>query len=227
MSRLQGKWLGDRLRTAAAFACAMAIALLTTRTAAAQTPRSGGGASAELYQQLQQLSSERASLQADNERLKKELDDMRKQRDTLKSAQKGLDARAQAAQAELVQSASQRGALQGQLDRMKSEMQQLIAKFRETVETFRGVEADRNQTKQTLVARERDLKVCMDRNAALYKLNDEVLTRWDRESVWSRMARTEPFTRIARVRLENLIDGYKVRADEQRLAPAPTGSAAH
>jgi seryl-tRNA synthetase len=214
----QDKFLRNRLHTAAAIASAVAIAMLTARTVAAQTPRSGGGASAELYQQLQQLSSERTSLQADNERMKKELDDMRKERDALKSAQKGLGARAQTAEAELAQSATQRESLQGQLDRMKAQMQELIGKFRDTITTFRQVEADRNGTKQTLAARERDLKVCMDRNAALYRLNDEVLTRWDRETVWSRVARTEPFTKLARVRLENLLDDYKTRANTERLA---------
>ncbi len=225
MSRGPHKSFRNRLHTAATLACAMVIGMLTARMAAAQTPRSGGGASAELYQQLQELGSERTSLQAENERLKKELDDMRKERDALKSAQKGLGARAQTAEAELAQSASQRETLQTQLDRMKAQTQELIAKFRETIETFRGVEADRNQTKQTLAARERDLKVCTDRNAALYKLNDEVLTRWDRETVWSRMSRTEPFTKIARVRLENLIDDYKTRANEQQLTPGRLNAA--
>ncbi|GAC1660206.1 MAG: hypothetical protein PVS2B3_13230 [Steroidobacteraceae bacterium] len=57
------------------FAATLAWAALAAApgTLSAQTARSGGGASAQLAQQLQQLASERTSLQAENERLKKEL----------------------------------------------------------------------------------------------------------------------------------------------------------
>jgi len=213
------KLVRDRPRTSVILCSAVATALLLARASVAQAPRSGGGASAALYQQLQELASERTSLQEENAGLKKQLDDMRKERDALKSAQRGLDARARTSEAELAQSSTQRATLQTQLDRMKSQMQELIAKFRETIQTYRSIEADRNVTKQTLATRERELNVCMGRNGALYKLDEEILDRWDHESVWSRMARTEPFTKLARVRLENLLDDYHARADEQRLTP--------
>ena len=98
-------------------------------------------------------------------------------------------------------------------------MQELIAKFRETAQTLRDVEADRTTVKQTLATRDQDIKVCLDHNSALYGLNQEILTRLDNQSLWSRAAAAEPFTKIKRVQLENLVDDYKARADDHRLTP--------
>src|ERR1700738_3736915 len=67
----------------------------------AQTARSGGGASAQLLQQMQQLASERTALQAENAKLKKDLEAMRKERDTLKGGQQALDRRAKASESSL------------------------------------------------------------------------------------------------------------------------------
>jgi hypothetical protein len=96
-------------------------------------------------------------------------------------------------------------------------MQQLIGRFKETIALLQGVETDRASLKQTLATREQELKICADHNHALYQLNDEVLTRMDKQSFWSKVGESEPFTKIKRVQLENLVDNYKSRADDQHL----------
>ncbi len=181
----------------------------------AQTARSGGSANAQLVQQMQQLASERTSLQAENARMKKDLEDLRKERDTLKTSLKKAqqsDQRVEQTTAALSHANSQRDALEQELKQTKDKMQELIAKFRETAQTLRDVENERATDKQTLVIRDRDLKVCLDHNKALYSLNGEVLTRLEHQSAFSRMATLEPFTKLKRVELENLVDDYKARA---------------
>jgi hypothetical protein len=89
---------------------------------------------------------------------------------------------------------------------------------------MRQIETDRTALRQTLSTRDQDLKVCVDHNRALYQLNKEVLTRLDKHSVFSRLAESEPFTQIKRVQLENLVDDYQTRADEQLLHPGKAGA---
>jgi chromosome segregation ATPase len=215
------------LRSLAHAAAALLIAASVTNVASAQAARSGGAPNAQLMQQMQQLASERTTLQAENARLKKELDDVRKERDQFKNAQsntqKAVDARAKASAAELAQSVTQRQNLEAELKQTKDKTEQLIAKFRETLQTLREVETDRTTSKETLATRDKELKVCTDRNVALYQLNGEILTHMEHESAWTRMARAEPFTQLKRVQLENLVDDYKSRAKDQRVNP---GSAA-
>jgi seryl-tRNA synthetase len=186
----------------------------------AQTARSGGAPNTQLLQQMQQMASERTSLQAENEKMKKELDDLRKERDQLKK--KGADAaneRLRAGEAALARANQQRESTEQELTQTKAKMQDLIAKFRETLQAMRDVETENATNKQSLTARDRELHVCVDRNLALYKLNDEILAHFDHQGAWSRVAQAEPFTKIKRVQLENLIDEYKGRADDQRAAP--------
>src|SRR5882762_767084 len=84
------------------------LALAVGPLAQAQSARSGGGASAQLLQQMQQLAYERTSLQSENAKLKKDLEDLRKERDTLKNGQQALDKRAKSSEAALKQQVAQR-----------------------------------------------------------------------------------------------------------------------
>jgi len=207
------------MRSAACVAMVATAAIVGASPAHAQTARSGGAPNAQLMLQMQQLASERTSLQAENAKIKKELEDVKKERDTLKNAQKATDARVKTSAGQVAQLTAQRESAEESLKQTKDRMQELVAKFRETVQTLREIETDRNTNKQTLATRDQELKVCIDRNLALYKLNDELLTRIDKQSVFSRMAASEPFTRIKRIQNENLVDDYKARADDQRATP--------
>src|SRR5882724_10230989 len=192
------------------------ILLLAGVQGFAQTPRSGGTAapSAQLAQQLQQLGSERTALQTDNARLKKELDAMRAERDKLKTAQQGISSREQAFAAAAARGAQERSTAQSELEQQKSRMAELVAKFRETAQTLKDVETDRTAKAQQLATRDREFKACVDNNLALYKLNGEVLDRFEHDGLLSHLARREPFTQIKRTQLENLVDEYKQQANE-------------
>jgi chromosome segregation ATPase len=193
----------------------------------AQTARSGGNnATAQLMQQMQQLASERTSLQAQNARLKKDLEDMREQRDSLKASQQAVDARIKSSAAVVAQGAAQRDQIERQAQQSKEKLDQLVGKFRETIATLRQVESEKTTSQDQLSQRDRELKVCIDRNTALYNLNGEILTRFEHQSTWSRVAAAEPFTRIKRTQNENLVDDYKNKADDQRLTPDSVKAAA-
>jgi chromosome segregation ATPase len=196
-------------------------ALVACHLACAQTARSGGNASAQLMQQMQQLASERTTLQAENDKLKKQLADITKDRDALKAGQQAVDRRAKDSATALQHSNAQREAVDNELTQTKAKMQEIIGKFRETITKMREIETENIATKQTLATRERELSVCASRNVDLYKLNDEILTRLDKKSsgLGSCMASAEPFTKIGRVRNENLVDDYRSRAQNLQVAP--------
>jgi hypothetical protein len=105
-------------------------------------------------------------------------------------------------------------------------MQELVVKFRETAGVLQEVETDRDQLRAQASTQERDLKTCVDRNAGLYLLNDEILRNLENRGVWSSLTDKEPFTRISRTRLENLIDDYRYRVEELRVKDKPGPAAA-
>src|SRR5271165_1403989 len=218
----------SRTRSTLTLAAAITASLCAASAAMAQVARSGGstGANSQMLQQMQQLASERTALQEENAKLKKSADDLAKQLDALKKAQGSVDQHAKESAAALAQAKTQREADAEQLQQTKARFDQLVAKFRETAQTLRDTESDRTQVKQTLAARDHELQVCIDRNVELYKINGEALTRLEKQNFWSRAAASEPFTKLKRVQMENLVDDYKARASDQKVTPpAVPGSA--
>jgi Skp family chaperone for outer membrane proteins len=192
-------------------ALAVATALAFIPAVHAQTARGGGGsANAQVLQQLQQLGSERTALQTENTRLKSELD-------ALQAGQKNLGARERASTAAAARTVQERDTAQSELTQQKERMQELIAKFRETAQALRDVETDRTAKTGALATRDRELNSCVDHNLALYGLSGEVLDRLEHQGLWAQLARSEPFTRIKRTQLENLVDDYKQKARDHRV----------
>jgi regulator of replication initiation timing len=219
----------DMQRVSAFLSALVGVALMTSAEVSfAQTARSGGNASAQLLQQMQELASERTTLQAENDKLKKQLADITKDRDALKAGQQAVDRRAKDSAAALQHSKVQSESEAQELTQTKAKMQELIAKFRETVTKMREIEAENTASKQALATSNQRLATCSDRNTGLYHLNDEILAHMKKApGVFSCAASAEPFTRIARIRNENLADDYHYRAQElERSAPvkAPPAS---
>lgn len=216
------------LTTSAVLATATLAGLvpLLAGVAHAQQARGGGGAvSAQMVAELQQLSAESTALKAENAQLKQRFAAARKERDALKKGAQATSLRMRTSQAALARSTAEDASDQQRLAQMQAGMQQLIAKFRELVGTLRTTEIEEATTKQTLAMRQQDLTVCTQRNQALYKLDDDVLTYFERRGFWTRLASDEPFTRIERVRLENYADETRGRAKEQRYVK-PSGAVA-
>lgn len=200
-------------------AIASALACLGPLPLQAQVQRSGGDAATRVMQQLQQVTAERATLQNENTRLQQEVAALQAELKQAKAARDAAEAKTRNLQA-----AAQRPSVdpqaEEQVEKTRAQLQELIAKFRETAQTLRDVEGDRAQVKSQLAQRERDFKVCVDRNVALYELNNEILAKLEDRSFLASFASVEPFTRIARARQENLIEDYRYRAEELKAQRA-------
>ena len=209
------------MKVALSFLTTAAIIGGVASVADAQTARSGGSStpSAQAMQQLQQLASERTALQAENARIKADLEAARKERDSLKAAQEGNARRSRGAEAELARVQADNARLEGEVARQRSREQEFVTRFREAANTLREVETDRTAKTQQLAQREQELGVCVDRNKKLLALNGEVIDKFEDQGFWSSLAQREPFTRLKRNQLENLADGYRDAAVDQRVPP--------
>ncbi|MES1196577.1 MAG: hypothetical protein ABUL58_06500 [Steroidobacter sp.] len=179
----------------------------------AQTQRSGNDAT-RVMQQLQQISAEKTRLQSENDAMKKQLEELK-----ARLAKTGADqAVLQQQKRELDASSARQKESADELEKSRARMQELIGKFREMATQLQSVETDRAQLKTALETRERDYKICVDRNVGLYFLNDEILQHLEGRTAWDKTVEKEPFTRISRIRLDNLVDEYRDRAEELRAS---------
>jgi len=201
------------------------LALAGHRPASAQAARSSSG-NTQAMQQLQQLAAERTRLLADNTKLQSDLDSARKERDALRKKQEASERRLQGTDTAVARAAAKSAGLTQDIEREKAKLAEIVAKFRELAGQLREVEGERSTIKTALAQRDVELERCVDRNVSLYTLNGEILTRLEHRGGFTPGSALEPFTKLKRIELENLIDGYQTRADEQRppsaaLQPPP------
>jgi chromosome segregation ATPase len=192
----------------------------------AQVERSGGGETQRIMQQYQQLAAEKTSLQAQVAQLQKDLDAAKtdlaatkKERDSLKARAGG----AAAAVAAVAQANASREAADKNVEAYKQRMTEIVARFRETATNLKDVESDRAKARKDLDDRNAAYDKCAENNLRLFEITGDVLNRYEHVGLFTRTSASEPFTRITRTRIENLVDDYRARALEDRASKRKPG----
>ena len=207
--------------TASWIACALAAGVPSQ----AQVERSGGGELQKFMQQYQQLAAEKTALQAQTVQMQKDLDAAKAELAAAKKERDALKVRAAAAGTEaasIAQLNSSREATEKNLEAYKQRMTEIIGRFRETATTLKDVEADRNTLRKELDTRNAAFDKCAEDNLQLFEIGNEVLNRYEHVGLFTKVSALEPFTRLTRTRIDNLVDEYRARALENRVQKRPT-----
>jgi chromosome segregation ATPase len=185
-----------------------------------QVERSGGGESQKFMLQYQQIAAEKTELQAQVAKMKADLDAAKtelaatkKERDELKSRAGGAAAAAAAA----ARLSTEKEAADKSNEQYKQRLTELVARFRETANNLKDVESDRTKLKADLQARSTEYDKCAEANLGLFEINSDLLSRYEHIGLFTKVSADEPFTRITRTRLENLVVEYRARAEELRV----------
>lgn len=185
-------------------------------TAAAQQARDDGG-SARLQAMVVTLTTEKTQLQAENKDVKGKLDAANAELKTLREQKASLERRVAATEMSLTQSNTTNTRSTEQAAQARSRMDEIVAKFRETIETLSQTELERNTLRDTLAGREGTLKQCVANNDKLFATGVEILDRYEQKGCFSSLRENEPFTQNKRVQLQNLVDEYRWQLEDQRL----------
>jgi chromosome segregation ATPase len=195
--------------------CGVLLGLSSLISAHGQAPRSGGE-SQLMMQQYQQLAAERTQLKAQLEQLQKTLDgtkselaDVKKQRDALKG-------RADNGSAAVMQANAGRQAAEQALEQWKVRTNELVSRFRDTAQSLKQTETERGSLQRELAERNLAYDKCARDNLSLSELTDEVLNRYEHVGLFTRVGASEPFTKITKARIDNLVDDYRARVLELR-----------
>ncbi len=166
-----------------------------------------------LQQQLRKAEQEKVQLLQQKTEAESQLKDTQEKaadaerQASLRSARLGKELAAIKAEKETLAAAS------------NAELAALTAKLAETERKL----AEQRLEKQTLdaaIARQKTaLSVCTERNAALHKLGSEVLAKYEQKGCLTSLLEAEPFTQLQRVKLENLMEEYRDKLDENRVGP--------
>lgn len=191
------------------------VILFSSIAIAEVAPRGGGAASDQTQALIQQLGSERTRLTAENAKLKKQLKEAETALEQLKQDEAKVGKQLSSVQGKLSEKTNLSEALRGRLDESKNKLDELVARFRETITNLRQVESESAQRAEEITRLDEELKTCATNNVALSELGYEMLTKYENKGLFDRMVQNEPFTQLKKVQIENLVDEYKYKIEDQ------------
>ena len=100
---------------------------------------------------------------------------------------------------------------------LQDSLQKLQLSQTHAVEIVQKTESERAKLAGQVIELQRKLADREMKNLALFKLGNEILTRYERFGLGDALAAKEPFTGIARVKLENLVQDYEDKLADQRV----------
>jgi chaperonin cofactor prefoldin len=183
----------------------------------AQTQRSGGGEAQKFMQQYQQLAAEKTALQAQVAQMKKDLDAAHTELAAVKKERDVAKAHTGVSPTAVAQAIGAKETALRNLDQSKQRMSELVVRFREMATNLKDVEADRSTLRRELGERNSAFDKCAEDNLQLFELSSDILKRYEHVGMFTKVSAAEPFTRITRTRLENLVDEYRIKAQDLRV----------
>jgi chromosome segregation ATPase len=100
---------------------------------------------------------------------------------------------------------------------LQDSLQKLQLTQTHAVEIAQKAESERVKLGGQVIELQRKLADRETKNLALFKLANEILKRYERFGLGDALAAKEPFTGIARVKLENLVQDYQDKVADQRV----------
>jgi hypothetical protein len=175
--------------------------------------RDGGGSDADQRTQLmlRQLTQAKARLEADNGKLAAEVQSLKEK---LASAEKELGHTNN--NLDKTMASNDKLVARGREDNQK--MLALMEKYRDSVQLLRMEKANVELLKLAVDERNSWIDKCKANNEALYKLNLELVDRYQNKGLWQALTEAEPFTGISSVHLENIADDYRYKLEDLQVA---------
>jgi chromosome segregation ATPase len=174
----------------------------------------------------QQMEAEKAELQASFDKQKAELQGKVEQSEKAGNALKGGLAAAKRRNVELTLELETLRKEKTDLDAAKLRTENSLSETRATLESTRKTlaetqrdlktnEAQRKEISKSLVQRDGSLAACTAKNAKLHDFGLQLVKVYDKPSTYEAVMRTEPFAQTKRVELENILQDYRDKLDEQ------------
>lgn len=166
--------------------------------------------------QFRSVEAERTNLQTANAALTEEKRVLAEKFETLRKqtvADRATDDKA------IVALKSQTTAQEAEIAHLKEALEKSEAGGKQSAALAAAKETDRAKLAADLVVLQRKVEDRETRNLALFKLGNEILTRYEKFSLGEALAAREPFVGTVRAKLENLVQDYQDQLLEQRAKP--------
>jgi chromosome segregation ATPase len=166
--------------------------------------------------QLRSAETERATLQNTQAALTEEKKVLEAKFETLRKETVAERATTDKAMAALKAESAAQAA---EIAKLKEALEQADASGKQAAALAATKETDRAQLATELVVLQRKVEDREMKNLALFKLGNEILTRYEKFSLGEALAAREPFVGTTRAKLETLVQDYQDKLLDQRAKP--------
>jgi len=166
-----------------------------------------------LQQMQRKLEQEKSQLAQDKAALDDQLKAAREQLGEAGRKAQGAAARVAALDRELKSVRTEKESLSDKLAQAERQLAEKGEALLKEESVGRQLDADLKQTSQSLAA-------CEAKNAKLHGYGLELLEKYEKKGCGDALLQAEPFTQIKRVEIENLVEDYREKLDEQKLDQA-------
>ena len=162
----------------------------------------------KLQAQLSAVQKEKADLAAQLEEIKKQLGDLGAKSAALEKKSGGQK--------------KQFAELTAKLQESDANLQKMTQQYSDTVKAMQQIQKEKEQVQKEKEQEQKmlsgDVRVCEKKNADLYRISTELLEKYQSKGVFTALLQAEPFTQIEKVKVENVLQEYKDKADAAKIA---------
>jgi len=108
---------------------------------------------------------------------------------------------------------------QGELARISASLEKWKQGYKQAVDLLHATEAKRAELAEQKIKLDRQVADQQTKNDAMFKLGNEILTRYEKFGLGDALTAREPFVGITRVKFENLIQNYSDGLADQKIKP--------
>jgi hypothetical protein len=102
---------------------------------------------------------------------------------------------------------------------LKESLDKWKAAYNQVADVARSKESERAKLAGEKIVLERKVAIRETKNAAMFKLGNEILTRYEKFGLGTALTAREPFIGTTRVKLENLVQDYSDKLSDQTIKP--------
>ena len=172
---------------------------------------------ARLKETLRNLTLRLRSAETERNNLLSEKAQFEQEKKALTAKMDALTKQAAADKAEIDALTSKAGNQEKELLETKESLGKWKTAYEQLVAAAQKSEAARVKLAGESIVFKRKLEDRERKNAELFKLGNEILTRYEKFGLGDALAAREPFTGLARVKLENLVQDYQDKIADQKV----------
>lgn len=158
---------------------------------------------ARAQRMLRQMSQERDALQAENAKLKSEVEELNRKLGNQKKSSEAA------------------------LAKSRDGIAALSENLQKTTQNLRQTEAEKTQLQATVVDQAQLIESCEAKNVNLLQVNRELLVDYEKKGFLDAVLQREPLTQLKRVEIENIAQEYQDRIDRLEFKKKMAEAAAH